>query len=151
MGVLMFKFLFGGSPSKVVVDTPDGPVDLLPYAKEVLAHAPEPTGMDAERIAELAKAGWVGAYVKVGEYPEGIDRDYAKLVIGRVRKWVQSDQALARAKRIRIGHHRFSCGSDACPAMAKRDGKRVAKKNMERLPLTSCWQRCQCRYDYRLK
>lgn len=146
----MLRKLFGGGPKVVVVDN-DREIDLLPFAKKVLKHAPAPCGMDAERLAILAKKSYFGRRLKVSEFPADIDRDYAKIVIGRVISWSRWRRTIDGARRAAGLHYFWVAGNDACKAMLKLHGKPANFAKAGPLPRPDCWKHCHCRLGCKVK
>jgi len=149
----MFKKLFRRKPDHEVFVTEGGDrqIDLYPIAEDVLAKAPAPCGMDALRLAELAQISFNGGYIRVSEYPEEVDRDYAKLVVDRVIRWARWQRKAEGFKRTSFKTFTIHTGKSPCTRMAGRNSEQIEKDNIERLPLDDCWQRCSCRYEILLK
>lgn len=136
---------------KFMVSGGYGPdVDLLPIAKEVLKIAPEPCGMDAKRLAELAQRSYAGMYIKVGEYPEGIDRAYAQLVIRKVVRWASGRYRQNQLEENDLKEVYIVAGEQACDTMLAIDGSTAAQIGIFNLPHSDCWQG-QCTCGYRVK
>lgn len=146
----MFKWLRGSrKPAfQVFVQEGDRQIDLYPIAQEVLAHAPEPCGMDALRLAELARHSFNGGYIRVGEYPDHIDREYAKLVVNRVNFWARWLRKAENFEESRFfDSYVVRVDQDACPRMQALSGRIIGKSQITRLPLDDCWRHCHCWYS----
>lgn len=124
--------------------------EFMPAVHEVLGYAPDPIGMTPERLADLVSRDAAGLYIKVGEYPEGIDRDYIRNVIIRVRRWHDwTDRAEGMIKgsnSVVPRDHRFSACKVPCKRAAKLNGKVFRGDKAVRIPLRECWQHCLCMY-----
>lgn len=144
----MFRKLFGRTQPEFEIFVQDGnrQIDLYPIAQEVIERAPDPCGMDALRLAELARRRYFGEYVRVGEYPPEIDREYVKLVIGRVVRWARWIGKAEGFARTGFTHYSVRTGHEPCKAMAALSGQVIPKSEITRLPLNDCWRHCQCWY-----
>lgn len=146
----MFKKLFGAKHAETGPSVPvqfmDMQIDLFPIAEEVLELAPEPTGMSAMKLATLAKESFNGEYIRVAEYPEDVDREYAKLVIRRVQQWASWKHREKQLKAQRPKDFVLDTEADACERMRAMHGESCSKTGFKRLPLDGCWQRCFCHY-----
>lgn len=143
----MFRKLFGRRDFQVFVNDGNRQIDLYPIAEDVLKYAPEPCGMDALRLSELARDGFFGAYIRVSEYPPEINREYAKRVVGRVTKWARWQRKAESFRRTRFKKYQIETGPAPCAYMKKMSGKVIDKSKIERVPRNDCWQHCQCWYS----
>lgn len=131
-------------------DAKGGVVDMRPFAAEVLAHCPEEVTVDAETLARLAAKGYNGKYIKVAEYPAGMDRETVKMLIRRVRRradWPHERAGMERSIRAFPARQIYCNPNTACAgALALRD-RIIPVEDVRRLPLDDCWSRhCQCYY-----
>lgn len=126
-------------------------VDLRPLAAEVLADQPVSVAIDVETLARLCVKGFAGRYIRVAEYPPGVDREAVKRMIWRVTRWEAWPRRSAQAQRTAGAFPKrlFRCSEDCCPGARAMDGLVVPVNEVVRLPLKECWDhRCEC--DYRL-
>jgi hypothetical protein len=152
----VFKLLWGllgrrKPKHKVFASDGDEQIDLFPIAEEVIALAPHPCGMDALRLAEIARERFTGHYIRVGEYPSSIDREYAKLIVGRVVSWARWKRKEKSFKRLVSFQYEVRTGHQPCKRMRELSGKVIGKDELQRLPLDDCWQKCQCWYSVHRK
>jgi len=128
---------------EVVVAPFDRHINLYPIAKEVIEYAPDPTGMTPLRLAELAKVAYYGAYVRVTEFPEGIDRNYVRTLIRKTIAWANW---LDRGEQIAKSGLRYELriNGTPCPDAQHWAGQVVDGKDAFRLPLPDCWEDCSC-------
>lgn len=144
----MFRRLFGKQAPTFTVFVMDGDrqIDLYPIAAEVIEKMPTDCGMDALRLAELARISWNGTYIRVGEYPLHVDREVAKQAVGRVvswGRWLRKEDGYRRLHRCKFKVH---TGHDPCDRMKTLSGTVIKASQTNRLPLDDCWRHCQCWY-----
>lgn len=123
--------------------------DMRPFALEVLATYPDPVAIDVETLALLCVKSESGKYIRVGEYPAGVDRGIVSELMNRMRRWMdwpRLEKGLLDTSRF-FPDRRFHCDEAACDAAKRMNGHLVSQHAPERIPLDTCWGRiCNCRY-----
>ncbi len=121
-------------------------VDLYPFAEDVLDKAPEPCGMDAQRLAVLAQSFFKGDKIYPEHCPRGYDFEYCKMLVSRVTRWANWALREKRMKKSGMVYWQVRASGDACAKMKARDGEIIHINDIERVPLDDCWQQCHCWY-----
>jgi hypothetical protein len=125
-------------------------IDLRPFAIEVLADYPELVPIEVESLARFAVRRHLGKYIKVAEYPQGVDREIIKELYYRVNRWARWPRQTAQNKAY-VGSYypmrKFRCDEHACPAAIAMQGTVVKPADQRRMPLNGCWgYTCHCTY-----
>ena len=131
------------------------PAELLAVAQEVIALFPNPLPLTAEDLARLTGRTYYGKRLKAAEWPEGISRDLAEVLMYRVRRWTWEHADYERLRspslwdnyldHVRIDTH-VGSNIPACKAARDLEGRKLGRDDLERLPLEGCWQTCSCSY-----
>jgi hypothetical protein len=124
-------------------------IDLRPVAAEVLTAYPLKVDLDVGTLAELCIKRSNGKYIRVGEYPDGVERGIVEEIISRMRGWLawpRQKEELVRFSRY-FPDRRFQCDETACDEAKAMNGDLVSQRGPVRLPLKTCWGRgCYCTY-----
>lgn len=125
-----------------------GVLDLRPLAAEVLADYPTPVALDVDTLADFAVRKESGKYIRVGDYPPGVERNLLGQLASRVLTWAFWQGAPAKNEGFTVfPGSEFAAGKDACAGARTMDGHQVAPHEVQRLPLKGCWGHvCECRY-----
>ena len=125
----------------------EGLVNLWPFASDVLAEYGKPVPFSADVLARLAVRRYNGKYIKVDDYPPGIDRDLAKQLISRTIKrarWISEFSRKMRSIEA-FPSCELHIGKVCCARARKLSQSPVATKALVRVPLDGCWEPdCQC-------
>jgi hypothetical protein len=129
------------------VEDVEGIVNLWPFASDVLVEYGRPVPFTADSLARLAVKAYFGGYIKVAEYPTGIERDLAKQMIHRTirrAKWIGDF-----SRKMRVVDSFPTCelrpGKICCDRARALSKAPVRTETLERLPMDGCWERdCQC-------
>ncbi len=134
------------------IDTPyirPAPLGLMHFAKEVLAKTPLSHTFTPETLVALVERSSDGSYIKVGKYPAGMERDDAKLLIGRTISWARwpaKFDGMASANRL-LPYYQLRVGPQACPAAMALAADIIPLDQVTRTPMDDCWDcACQCWY-----
>jgi hypothetical protein len=127
----------------------DEVVDLRPFAEEVLAAYPEPLPMNSETLALLCVKISTGKYIRVAEYPAGIDRWLIGELSRKMLRWM--DWPRKEAGLFDCSDYypdrMFKCGESACEGARQMNGNLVSVHGPVRVPLKDCWEPiCDCTY-----
>ena len=131
------------------VEEAEGLVNLWPFASEVLAEYGKRVPFSADALARLAVRAYVGKYIKVGEYPPGIDRDLAKQMIHRTIKRARWISEFSRKMRVieAFPSCQLSVGNVCCDRARALSLSLVPTDDLEAMPLKGCWEpNCQCHW-----
>lgn len=128
-----------------------GVVDLRPFAAEVLSSYPEEVAVDVDTLARLAAKSYAGKYIKVAEYPAGVDRETVKMLMLRVRRGADWPSEHSRMQKGGGGYfpaRHLACNPNtACAAALALRGRIIPVEDVQRLPLKGCRsEHCQCHY-----
>jgi hypothetical protein len=129
----------------------EGLVNLWPFASDVLAEYRKPVPFSADDLARLAVRAYFGGYIRVGEYPPGIDRDLAIQMIHRTirrARWISEFSRKMRSIEA-FPTCQLHIGKVSCARARKLSQSPVATKALVRVPLDGCWEP-DCRCSWRL-
>jgi hypothetical protein len=127
----------------------DEVVDLRPFAAEVIAAYPETLPIDAKILTLLCVKIRSGKYIRVAEYPPGVERNLIGELSRKMLSWMnwpRLEKGLLKTSPY-FPDRKFRCGMTACDAAKRMNGNLVSTHGAVRTPLTNCWElNCDCTY-----
>ncbi len=126
-------------------------VDILPYARDVVAECPYRHDFTAMELAILTARHAFGKYIKVDVQDRVAGRmihAMIRQVIGRVRfDHLRKAQLLDPDLRRGLPSLQLLADLCVCEAAAAKTGRMLRDDELEPLPLPSCWgHSCSCSY-----